>query len=132
MSNAPIKLTPLYPIVQCLNAQFTEPNGWSIPEVYTTLEAEIAAARGGVALADETLNGKVLIQGSQAEAVLHEAFDLPTLAIGSGVTIRGGEEARERGGEGASHQPPVTRHSAPRPQLCLRQQRQCHVNHGCD
>jgi heterotetrameric sarcosine oxidase gamma subunit len=113
MSNAPIKLTPLYPIVQRLNAQFTEPNGWRIPEVYTTLEAEIAAARGGVALADETLNGKVLIQGSQAEAVLHEAFDLPTLAIGAGVTIRGGEEARERGGEGASHQPPVTSHHSP-------------------
>ncbi|MBI1928027.1 aminomethyl transferase family protein [Candidatus Poribacteria bacterium] len=90
-----IRLTPLYSIAQRLGAQFTEPNGWRIPEVYTTLEAEIAAARRGVALADETSNGKVLLQGVQVEAVLQEAFDLPTLAIGAGVTIRGGEEERK-------------------------------------
>jgi len=95
VSSSERDIVELYPIVQCLNAQFTEPNGWRIPDVYTTLEAEIAAARGGVALADETPNGKVLIQGSQAEAVLQEAFGLPTLAIGAGVTIRGGEEDRK-------------------------------------
>ena len=86
-SNSPIKLTPLYTVARRLNAQFAEQHGWKTPEIYATLEAEIAAARSGVVLADETSNGKITIEGDQAEAVLHTALDPPTLAINAGVVI---------------------------------------------
>lgn len=80
----PIKLTPLYSIAQRLDATFTEQRGWRIPEVYTTLEAEIAAARERLTLADETPNGKLLLEGDQAEFVLIDAFDLSSLKINEG------------------------------------------------
>jgi sarcosine oxidase subunit alpha len=83
-SNKPIKLTPLHTIAQRLGAQFTEQRRWRIPEVYTTLEDEITAAREGVVLADESPNGKLTIEGDGAESVLSAAFDVPTLAIGEG------------------------------------------------
>ena len=80
----PIKLTPLYSIAQRLGATFTEQRGWRIPDVYTTLEAEIAAAQEQLALADETPNGKLLFEGDQAEAVLMDAFGLGSLKINEG------------------------------------------------
>lgn len=83
-SKTPIKLTPLYSIAQRLGATFTEQRGWRIPEVYTTPEAEIAAARERIVLADETPNGKLLLEGDQAESVLMEAFDLGSLKINEG------------------------------------------------
>ena len=83
-SKTPVKLSPLYSIVQRLGATFTEQRGWCIPEVYTTLEAEIAAASERIALADETPNGKLLVEGEGAESVLMDAFDLGSLKINEG------------------------------------------------
>ena len=83
-SKTPIKLTPLHAIAQRLEAKFTEQSGWRIPEVYTTLEAEIATARERLVLADETPNGKLLIEGEGAESVLMDAFDLGSLKINEG------------------------------------------------
>lgn len=83
-SKTPIKLTPLHSIAQRLGATFTEQRGWRIPEVYTTPEAEIAAAQERIALADETPNGKLLLEGDQAESVLMEAFDLDSLQVNEG------------------------------------------------
>ena len=79
-----IKLTSLHSIAQHLGATFTEQRGWRIPEVYTTSEAEIAAAQGSLALADETPNGKLLLEGDQAESVLMDTFDLDSLKINEG------------------------------------------------
>ena len=83
-SKTPIKLTSLYSIAQRLGATFTEQREWCIPEVYTTLEAEVAAARERIALADEMPNGKLLVEGDQAESVLMDAFDLESLKINEG------------------------------------------------
>ncbi len=83
-SKTPIKLTPLRSIAQRLGATFTEKQGWRIPEVYTTAEDEITAARERVALADETPNGKLLLEGDHADSVLMEAFDLGSLQINEG------------------------------------------------
>ena len=83
-SKTPIKLTSLYSIAQRLGATFTEQREWCIPEVYTTLEAEVAAARERIALADEMPNGKLLVEGDQAESVLMAAFDLGSLKINEG------------------------------------------------
>ncbi len=83
-SKTPIKLTPLYSIAQRLGATFTEQRGWRIPEVYTTLKAEIAAAQEGLALADETPNGKLLLEGDQAESVLMDTLKLGALKVNEG------------------------------------------------
>ena len=83
-SKTPVKLTPLHATVQRLGATFTEQGGWRIPEVYTMSEVEIAAAQGSLALADETPNGKLLLEGDQAESVLMDAFDLGSLKINEG------------------------------------------------
>ena len=84
ISKTPIKLTPLYSIAQRLGATFTEGQGWCIPEVYTTLEDEITAARKRIVLADETPHGKLLLEGDQAESVLMDVFDLGSLKINEG------------------------------------------------
>ena len=83
-SKTPIKLTPLHSITQRLGAKFTEEQGWRIPEVYTTLEDEITAAQERIVLADETPNGKLLLEGDHAESVLMEAFDLDPLQVNEG------------------------------------------------
>ena len=83
-SKTPIKLTPLHSIAQRLGATFTEGQGWRIPEVYTTPEDEITAARERIALADETPHGKLLLEGGQAESVLMDVFDLGSLKINEG------------------------------------------------
>ncbi|MCZ6676846.1 MAG: hypothetical protein O7E52_06315 [Candidatus Poribacteria bacterium] len=95
-SYKPVKLTPLHSIAQRLNAQFVELRRWAIPEAYRTPEAEIAAARSGVVLADETPNGKLMIEGDLAEAVLRAAFDLPEVAISSGARIESAQIYRLR------------------------------------
>lgn len=61
-----------------------EQGGWRIPEVYTTPKAEVAAARERIAIADETPNGKLLLEGDQAESVLMDAFGLRSLKINQG------------------------------------------------
>jgi sarcosine oxidase subunit alpha len=83
-SKTPIKLTPLHSITQRLGATFTEEQGWRIPEVYTAAEEEITAARERVVLADETPNGKLLLEGDHAESVLMDALDLGSLQINEG------------------------------------------------
>ena len=83
-SKTPIRLTSLYSIAQRLGATFTEQREWCIPEVYTTLEAEVAAACERIALADEMPNGKLLVEGDQAESVLMDAFNLGSLKINEG------------------------------------------------
>ncbi len=44
--------------------------GWQVADVYTSVDAEIAAARQGCGLVDESANGKVLVEGLQAEKVV--------------------------------------------------------------
>ena len=83
-SKTPVKLTPLYSIAQRLGATFIEQRGWRIPEVYTTVEDEIVAAQERLALADETSNGKLLLEGDQAESILMDVFDLGVLKINEG------------------------------------------------
>ena len=82
-----MKLSPLYPLARNMGAQFAEHDGWNVPEVYTTPEDEVAAAQQGVVLADQTPNGKLTVEGTQAGAVLQAAFDLPELGIGEGAAV---------------------------------------------
>lgn len=91
-----MKLTPIYTIAQNLNAQFTEQAGWRVPINFSDIEAEIAAAREGVALADCSANGKLTIEGHQAAAFLQTIWEAPSLEIGRGAVMANGEVYRLR------------------------------------
>ncbi len=78
-----MKLSPLHETARDLGAQFSESSGWRIPEAYSTPDAETASAKRGVALADETANGKLQVEGRDAETVWASA----EVAIGAGVAV---------------------------------------------
>lgn len=90
---APVKLSPLHETAQDLGAQFTESSGWRIPEAYSAPDAEVSTARGGVALADETANGKLQVEGQDAETV----WELQEVEIGAGVAVDSERVYRLRG-----------------------------------
>ncbi|MDE3000145.1 MAG: hypothetical protein OXU79_13800 [Gemmatimonadota bacterium] len=90
---APVKLSPLHETARDLGAQFTEASGWRIPAVYATPDAEISAAKRGVALADETANGKLQVEGRVAEAV----WKSPAVEIGAGFAVDAHRVYRLRG-----------------------------------
>ncbi len=80
-SASPVKLSPLHETARNLGARFEKTSGWQVPDVYSTLEAETAAAVRGVALADETANGKLLVEGAEAKTV----WGSPDVEIGRGL-----------------------------------------------
>jgi heterotetrameric sarcosine oxidase gamma subunit len=110
--SAAVKLTPLHAAAQQREAQFVEYQGWLVAEAYTTVGAEVAAAREGVVLADETPNGKLTVEGLEAEAVIQAAFGLSGLTVGDGDAVEMDHVYRLRndlffirmppGGEGAT------------------------------
>ncbi len=83
----PIKLTPLHAVGQRLGAQLVERDGWHIPEVYTNLQSELAAARQGVALADQSPRGKIAVEGVEAAQLVHQVYGVDELDVGSGAVV---------------------------------------------
>jgi len=79
--NQPIKRSPLHSTAQALAAQFADEAGWQTPEIFTGVETETAAARQNVTLADASANGKIMVQGQAAAAVLLAV----SLEIGAGM-----------------------------------------------
>lgn len=92
-TSAPVKLSPLHETARDLGAQFSEASGWRIPEAYSTPDAEITAAQRSVALADETANGKLQVEGRDAETVWASA----DAEIGAAVAIDSERVYRLRG-----------------------------------
>ena len=78
-----MKLSPLHETARDLGARFTESSGWRIPEAYSTPDAEISGAKRGVALADETANGKIRVEGDEADAL----WESLALEIGGGAEV---------------------------------------------
>ncbi len=89
----PVKLSPLHETARDLGARFAESSGWRIPEAYSAPDAEIAAAKRGVALADETANGKLQVEGRDAETV----WESQVVEIGGGVAVGSERVYRLRG-----------------------------------
>ncbi len=89
MPNTLIKSTPLHAISRQFNPHYTEQQGWEIPKVYTTVDAELSAARHRVAVADATPNGKLMVRGSQAQEFLNKVIGLPLIAVNTGREIMG-------------------------------------------
>jgi heterotetrameric sarcosine oxidase gamma subunit len=90
--NQPVKLSPIHQTAVKWQAQFEVAAGWQVAQLYQSVEAETAAARQHVALADASANGKISVQGEQAGAIL-QASDL---AIGAGQTAEFGHIYRLR------------------------------------
>lgn len=93
---APIRTTPLYDTAQRLGARFVEAGQWRFPEVYTTVEAEVAAARAGCGLADVTPHGNLHIEGEAAAEVLRAVYGQAPEAIGAGLSVNAGQLYRLR------------------------------------
>ena len=90
------KLTPLHLACQSLGAQFVEVCGWHIPASYSSIQTEVEAARRGVVLGDDTPNGRLTIQSTQAEAVVQAALAVPVLTSGGSAVVAGARVYRLR------------------------------------
>lgn len=86
-SQIPTKVPPAHDVARESGASFADLAGWKMPQVFTTVEQEVTIARRGVALADSSASGKIVVEGKQAEGVLQAAWAMPSLAIGQGVIL---------------------------------------------
>ena len=78
-------LSPLHSRLQSLDAEFAGRDGWQVAERFP--DAAPDAASRGVALADESGNGKLQVQGEDAEGLVGTAFSAPALAVGKSASI---------------------------------------------
>jgi heterotetrameric sarcosine oxidase gamma subunit len=90
------KLTPLYRLAEKAGARFINRDDWLVPVGYGAVEDEVAAARGRVALADNSANGKVVAEGKEAESVVRSAWPAAELHIGQGTAAGAGHIVRLR------------------------------------
>jgi heterotetrameric sarcosine oxidase gamma subunit len=79
--NETIKTTPIYAALQSQGVKFTQVAGWQLPDVY---EVGVTG-RAAVALADQSANGLVSVQGAEAESVVASVLDVNGLEIGQGA-----------------------------------------------
>lgn len=91
MSTAPLKFSPLHAATARAGASFAQVGGWQVAQVYTSAEEEEALARKGVGLADQSANGRILIEGREAGSLLGVE-----LGIGSGTAWGKGRVFRLR------------------------------------
>ena len=78
-------LSPLHSRLQSLDAEFAGRDGWQVAERFP--EAGTDAAARGVAIADESANGKLQVQGEEAEGLVRTAFAAPALPVGKSASI---------------------------------------------
>ena len=78
-------LSPLHSRLRTLDAEFAGRDGWQVAERFPE-EGPDAAVRG-VAIADESANGKLQVQGGDAEGLVGAAFSAPPLAVGKSASI---------------------------------------------
>lgn len=84
---SPMKVSPIYDASRELGAQFTDRGGWQVPAQFSGIEDEQAVARRAVALADNSVSGKIMVEGRAVESVLRATWALPRLATGQGAVI---------------------------------------------
>lgn len=94
--SVPARLSPVHAATAALGARYAEHSGWQIPDSYTSVEAELAAARAGVGLADISGHGKLYVEGAPAAAVVQAAFGQAPAEIGAGASLAGAQVFRLR------------------------------------
>lgn len=90
------KLSSIHVPAERAGATFTSVGAWQLPESFSTVAAEVAAARQRVAVADASAGGKILAEGNQAEALLQAALGVGELEINQGAAFEGGHAYRLR------------------------------------
>ena len=78
-------LTPIYERARTLGAEFGTYKGWYVPLHYTSVDNERDAVQHGIGIADETPNGKIFIEGAQAESVISDVFHTTAIDIGQSL-----------------------------------------------
>lgn len=91
MNAAVLQQSPLHHRAARSGAQLAAAGGWQRVRVYTSVAQEVEAVRRGAGLADETANGKLLVEGREAAELL--GVDL---RIGAGASLEGGRVYRLR------------------------------------
>ena len=96
MTLAATALSPLHSRLRTLDAEFAGRDGWQVAERFP--EAGPEAAARGVAIADESANGKLQVQGEEAEGLVRTAFAASAIAVGKSASIEtpGGRVCRLR------------------------------------
>jgi heterotetrameric sarcosine oxidase gamma subunit len=88
-ASTPNRLSPVQAAASALGARYIAHAGWQVPEVYSSVDAELAAARAGVALVDVSSLGKLYVEGAAAADTLRAAFGSAPEAVGAGVRVAG-------------------------------------------
>jgi heterotetrameric sarcosine oxidase gamma subunit len=83
----PTKLSPLFEMQKRSGATFAELAGWRMPEDYGDSEREQRAGREAVGLADESANGKILVEGELAASVMEDVLGLGAKAVLEGAVL---------------------------------------------
>lgn len=96
MTLTPTRLSPLCTATRHLGAKMAEIGGWTFAKSYAAVEAEVAAARQRVALADTSAHGKLQVEGTDALEIVRAAFGNAPEAIGASVKVDGGHVYRLR------------------------------------
>lgn len=79
-------LTPIYERARALGAEFGTYKGWYVPLHYTSVDNERDAMQQGIGIADETPNGKIFVEGAQAESVISNLYHIPSMDTGQSVS----------------------------------------------
>ena len=94
-----MRLTPLHDRTHALGASFVDLVDWRVPDVYADVESEIARARAGVVLGDDSAKGRVLAQSTGIDGMLRQLIDPPELPVGAGQRLVVSVGARPNGEE---------------------------------
>ncbi len=90
------KLSSIHVTADRAGATFASVGDWQLPEKFTTIAAEVAAARQRVAIADVSAGGKILVEGAQVTALMQGALGVGELDINQGAAFDGGYAYRLR------------------------------------
>jgi heterotetrameric sarcosine oxidase gamma subunit len=93
-----MRLTPLHERTSALGARYVELVGWRVPEAYVDVDNEIAQARAGVVLGDDSAKGRLLAQSAGIDDLLRRLIDPPELPVGAGQRL-GGSIGDQAGGD---------------------------------
>jgi heterotetrameric sarcosine oxidase gamma subunit len=85
--SGPLKSSP----IAHRGAQWATSAGWQVAQAYTSVEEEVARARRGAGLADQSARGKILVEGREAAGLLGVE-----LGIGGGAASGGNQVYRLR------------------------------------
>lgn len=84
------KFTALHSVAFALNARFTTVDGWQVPNVYTSIEEEMKTSERRVGLIDQSANSRLIVEGSDALALLQGVYKVSDLGIHDGISKRNG------------------------------------------